>query len=204
VKRKAFSVLAALAVAGLVAVTTSTSASAQSPTLVTHSVVGHSVLRSLGQRATFALASCTSASPSTVPCTVWTTEPPNDVVRVWCLAPTPPGGVDLTVAYVADGAKAAIPNTQLVAHCKSPKTTNIKVPGAKNFQALTNAPPFTVTSCSTDVVGATCTYAGQSITKVCTLATSVNTLPVKVDAIVTLAGPAPINGQTLDLPFQCS
>jgi hypothetical protein len=203
VKQKVFSVLAALAMTGLVAVVTSPNAVAQSPTLVTHSVVGHSVIRTLGQRATFALASCTSASPTTVPCTVSSTVPPNDSVRIWCLAPTPASGVVLTVTYVPNGPRNPLPSTPLTVHCKAPSTTKVFVGRAKNEVAVVNSTPYTITQCTTDVAGAACEIAGESITKACTLATSVNTLPIKVDAMVTLSGPAPINGQKLDLPFEC-
>jgi len=169
-----------------------------------HSAVGHTFVRSLGPGKTFGLASCTSAAPATAPCAISDGRPPEDSVRIWCLAPTAPGGVHETVSYLADSPKAAIAPTTLTVFCRGPRAAHVVTPGYKTSTALiANAPSYTVGSCSTDVFGTDCTYAGESITKVCSLAASANSLPVMVTATVTLEGSAAINGKTIEVPFEC-
>ncbi len=125
-------------------------------------------------------------------------------MRVWCLAPTSPSGVHETVAYMADSPKAAIAPTVLTVFCKGPRATHVVTPGERTSTALiANAPTYAVTHCSTDVFGTDCTYSGESITKVCSLAASANTLPVMVTATVTLAGSPVISGKTIQVPFEC-
>ncbi len=125
-------------------------------------------------------------------------------MRVWCLAPTAPGGVQETVSYVADSPKSAIPPTTLTVFCKAPRAAHVGTPGQLTSTALiANAPTYAVTGCTTDVFGTDCTYSGESITKVCKLEASANTLPAMVTATVKLAGSPAITGKTIEIPFEC-
>jgi len=204
VRRRSLYMLAALAVTGLAWVVTSPMASARTVSTTIHSAVGHSFVRGLGPGKTFGLASCTSAAPASAPCEISDGRPPEDSVRIWCLAPTAPGGAHETVSYLADSPKAAIAPTVLTVFCKGPRAAHVVTPGYKTSTALiANAPSYTVAGCTTDVFGTDCTYAGESITKVCSLAASANTLPVMVTATVTLQGPSVISGKTVEVPFEC-
>jgi hypothetical protein len=204
VKRYSFGMLAAVAITGLSLVATGPMAYAKGPSTTINSVVGHSVIRGLGVGATFAAASCTSADAAVAPCAIWNNQPPKDSVRVWCLGPTATAGVTETVAYVADSPRVAIPPTTLTVHCKAARVPQVPTPGYKVGTPLSaNAPAFTVRSCTTDILGTACTYAGETITKACTLTASVNTLPVMVTASVTLNGPPAIDGKTINVSFEC-
>ena len=204
VRRRSLHMLAAVAVTGLAWVVTSPIASAQTVSTNIHTAVGHTVIKGLGSGKTFGLASCTSSAPTIAPCAISDARPPLDSVRVWCLAPTAPGGVHETVTYTADSPKAAIPATTLTTFCRGPRAAHIVTPGQVTSTALiANAPTYAVTSCSTDVFGTACTYSGESITKVCSLAASVNALPVMVTATVTLAGSPVITGKQIHIPFEC-
>ena len=203
-RQRSLSILAALAVTSLAWVVTSPVASAGTVGTKIHSAVGHTVIRGLGPGKTFGIASCTSAAPTTAPCAISDSRPPEDSVRLWCLAPTAPGGVQETVTYLADSPKAAIAPTTLTVFCKGPRPAHVVTPGYKTSTALiANAPSYTVTGCSTDVFGTDCTYAGESITKVCSLAVSANTLPIMATATVTLEGSPAISGKTIEVPFEC-
>jgi hypothetical protein len=57
--------------------------------------------------------------------------------------------------------------------------------------------------CTTNILGTACTFAGETITKACTLAATVNVLPVMVTATVTLGGSPAINGKTIVESFEC-
>jgi len=189
---------------GLSWVATSPVASAKGASTTIHSTVGHTVIRGVGSKATFAVASCTSSSPSAVPCMVWSSAPPHDSVRLWCLAPTAAAGVTVTVAYVPNSPQAAEPSTTLTVHCRAPRVTNVPTPGYKVATVLNaGAPQYSVRSCSTNTLGTACTFTGESITKACTLAASLNALPVMVTATVTLNGAPVINGRTLTFNFKC-
>jgi hypothetical protein len=202
-KRHSLSMLAAVAIAGIALVATSPAAFGR-PTITLNSAVGHSILRGLGAKATFAVGSCTSANPASVPCAVWSATPPLDSVRMWCLAPTPAGGVMVTVAYLPNAPRVAIPSTTLTVHCKAGRVTNVPTPGNKPTTPLiTSAVPYTVHSCSTNVVGTDCYPAGESISRTCSLTATVNTLPVMVTATVTLQGVPAITGKTMKLFFRC-
>ena len=108
------------------------------------------------------------------------------------------------MTYLADSPKAAIAPTTLTVFCKGPRAAHVVTPGYKTSTALiANAPSYTVAACHTDVFGTDCTYAGESITRVCSLAASANALPVMVTATVTLRGSAVISGKTIEIPFQC-
>lgn len=203
-RQRSLCVLGAVAVAGLALMVTTPSAFARTPTSPSiHSTIGHSATRVLGNGKTFSLASCVSSSPSSVPCEI-SQSPVQHFIRVWCLTGTAPAGVGVTVSYLANTPRTAIPPTTVTVHCKVPPVGGISTPGSKTTTALSaSAPKFTVVGCSTDVVGTACTYAGETITKVCTLAAYSNTLPVTVTATVKLAGSAVITGRTIQVPFEC-
>jgi hypothetical protein len=204
VKRYSLGMLAAVAITGLSLVATSPGAFAKGPSTTINSVVGRTVIRGLGAGATFAEGSCTSSDAAVAPCQIWNNLPPKDSVRVWCLAPTALAGVTETITYVADSPRVAIPNTTLTVHCKAARVPQVPTPGVKTGTPLAaNAPNFTVRSCTTDILGTACTFAGETINKTCTLTASLNTLPVEVTATVTLNGPAAINGKTIDVSFEC-
>ncbi len=203
-KRHSLSILAVLAVTGLAVVVTSPTAFGRAPSTTINSKVGNSVIRGLGSKAVFAVGSCTSAAPASVACAVWDAAPPQDSVRVWCLSPTAPAGVTVTVAYVPDTPRPAIPSTVLTVHCKAGSEPNVATPGFKTSTPLNaNAPPFTVTGCAVNVMGTVCTFSGETITKVCDLTATLNTLPVRVTAVVTLAGSPAIAGKTVDVYYWC-
>jgi hypothetical protein len=200
-KRHPFSIFVILAVLGLGWVIGSPVASAQPRTII-DATVGHVITRGLGNGKNFSLATCTSSAPSTVGCDIWTNKPPRDAVRLWCLTPTS-SGVTVTVTYNANVPRAAIPPTVLTVTCRSAKVPNVATPGTELTNVLSKA-PYSVTGCTTNVFGTTCTYTGGTITKVCSLAATANTLPITVTATVTLAGPTAINGKTIDVYFTCT
>jgi hypothetical protein len=203
-KRHSLSILAVVATLGFAWVVTSPTAFGRSPSTTINSKVGNSVIRGLGSKAPFAVASCTSAAPTSVACAVWNAAPPQDSVRVWCLTPTALSGVSVTVAYVAEAPRSAVPPTTLTVHCKAASVPNVPTPGWKTGTPLNaNAPPFTVTGCSVNVLGTDCTFAGETITKVCALTATLNTLPVMVTATVTLAGSPAIAGKTVHVYYVC-
>lgn len=202
-KRFRISVLAVVAISGLALVVTATAASAQGTTV--NSVVGRSPKVKLGAKGTFAPASCTSASPSVVACgTVGNVaaRTPQDAVQLWCLAPTPPDGTTVTVDYQANGPESPIPATTLTVNCIEPPVKEITAPGSLSTRPLSGN--FGVTSCSTDVLGTSCQFAGKNMQEVCSLAVTAYALPITVSATVTLEGPAPINGKTVTDYFVCA
>ena len=190
-----------LALAGFASVAASEPAVAGGVRTTVNSVVGHSKKVVLGVGPTFGVASCASASPSVVGCGTLPARHPVDVVQLWCLAPTSPSGVAVTVDFVANGLNAALPPATLTVNCAAAPVPTLLVPGIKVSQPLTGA--SAVTSCTTNVVGATCTYSGKTITRICTVAVTLNTLPITVTATVTVDGPAAINGQTLVYYYRC-
>ena len=202
VKRHIAIGLLAVVAVGLSWVAVSPSASAKGASTTIHSMVGKTVIRGVGSNATFAVASCTSSAPIAVPCTVWSTAPPHDSVRLWCLAP---GSATLTVAYKPNPPQPAEPSTTLSVTCKGARTSNVSTPGYKVANILnSSAPKYSVRSCSTNVLGTACSFNGEAITKACTLAASLNTLPVTVTATVTLNGDPVIQGKQIVEHFNCN
>ena len=200
-RRISIGLLAVVAV-GLSWVAVSPNASAHGATTTIHATVGKTVIRGVGNNATFAVASCTSSSSSAVPCTVWSTAPPHDSVRVWCLAP---GTATLTVTYKPNPPQPPEPSTTLNVTCRSARTLNVSTPGYKVSNVLnSSAPKYSVQNCSTNVLGTACTFNGEAVTKACTLAASLNALPVTVTATVTLNGDPVIQGKQIVQHFKCN
>ena len=197
-------ILAAVAIVG-VAWLAVPAASAHSAGPKISTKVGHSVIRGVGPGGTFAIASCDSSAPSTVGCDIWKTSAitPRNSVRVWCLAPTSSSGIPLTVSYKSDDPSGAISPTTLTVKCKAPGVTKIPTPNYQVIDPLVGKAPFSVTGCSTDTIGTTCSHNGTSIKEVCEIDAFANTLPVTVDATVSLGGADAINGKTITFPFEC-
>ena len=177
-------------------------ASAQTVGTTVNLTVGQSTRVALGKGVEFDVATCTSASPNTVACDTIPGAHAKPAVQFWCLGPTGVGGVTATVAYVPDGANAALPSTALTVNCSPAAVRTVHVGHFNISSALHHI--TAVTGCTSDVVGAACTYSGTMITKACTLAVTANTLPVLVTATVTVAGDPAINGKTVDVYFTCA
>lgn len=202
-KRRSLAILAAAAIAALGFVGTNSAAFAVTTTV--NGVVGHSQRVVLGGGTNpqpFLVATCTSASPNVVACGTLTGVHPVDKVRVWCLAPTAVGGVAVTVDYVPNAPNAAIAPTVLTVNCTAGGVPTLRTPNSRTSSPVTQA--TSVTGCTTNVMGTSCTMAGHTIARVCEVqAAMLNTLPVLVTAQVTVAGPPAINGKTVNVYFIC-
>lgn len=196
------SVLAVLAMSSIALIITSQPALGATTTV--NSVVGLAPKMKLGAGPTFNPATCTSAAPSTVACQPISgpnARRPQDALQLWCLAPTPPTGVTVTVTYQANGANAPIPSNSLTVNCIEPPVKLITTPGSLSATPMRGV---RVAGCTTNVLGADCTYAGRKIVTACSLAVTAYSLPITVTATVTLEGPAPINGQTVSVYWDCA
>jgi len=191
----------AVAVAGLAWAGASQIASAQIVGTTVNLGVGHSTKVQLGSGASFAVASCTSAAPSTVACGLEANKHGADDVQIWCLGPTGVGGDSATVAYLANGINLPFPSTTLTVNCAAAPVPNIRVGSSRVSQGLQRATG--VTACTTNVAGAPCTFSGNRITRACQPQVALNTLPILVTATVTLSGASVINGKTVDVYFTC-
>lgn len=204
-KRNSLIASMALVIAAFAFVATVPAASAlTTPANTTiNSVVGHTLRVRLGRGAPYAVADCSSASATVVACG---TDSPADLVQVWCLAPTALGGAAVTINYLPFGSEAPIPSTILTVNCAAASVRTIDVLTAKTSRVITGPEngTYVVASCTTDTVGASCTYSGESITESCTLAVTANVLPVTVAATVTVDGASPIEGQEITDYFTCA
>lgn len=205
-KRFSLAIMMVVTITGLAWVVAVPSASARTrgtPTM--NSQVGVSTTKVLGPGKVFALKACTSASSATVSCEVWNPAPPNGTIRILCAAATNGTPVALTVTFVADGAHPALSPENINVNCRGVRTSSMRAPSDVAGPVLKGSPPpYTVTGCTTNLMGAQCIYAGESLIRACTLAATLNTLPATSEAIVTLASVDPtINGVHIDLPFRC-
>ena len=203
-KRFGLSILATIAMAGLLGVA-GQAAGASPSTKVGPSItstVGRYLIRGVGKGPNFSLASC--SSDATVACQVNTGLKPRNAAQLWCLSPTTNASV--TATYNPKGNRASIAPSTLTVKCKDPHVITMTTPNAVSFPAITGngTPSFQVTACSTSLTGTSCTYSGETVTISCQLNVYVYTLPANGTATVTLGdGPSVIDGQTITYPFQC-
>ena len=191
----------ALATGGIALAAASGASAVTVPTTTTvNMVVGHTTNVRVGVNQSYNVATCTSAQPATVACQVLS--PPAQKVAVWCLEATAPAGTVLTVTYIPVGSNAALPPTTVTVHCAAAPVPSIHVLSSKTKKPLKGI--GSVVGCTTNTFGAACTFAGTTITEACQLAVTGNTLPVLVDATVTVDGVPAINGKTTDVFFKCT
>ena len=204
-KRHRLALVAIVAVAGLGLAVTNGQSAFGSPTRLTQNAkVGQTLLRGLGNGPNFAVKTCTSASPTIVPCQI-DPQSGHNAVRLWCFAPTL-SNVAITITYFPNGTRHPTAPTTLSVHCKQPRTVSVKTPSSKPLFPMTpTGPAYSVTNCTTNVIGTQCDWptGGEQIVQECQLSATLNTLPVLVTATVTLAGPAEINGLTMKYYFEC-
>lgn len=167
------------------------------------STVGHYLIRGVGRGPTFDLKAC--STDSVVACQVNGNLKPRNATQLWCLGPTAPTDA-VSVTYLPKGTRAPIQPTTLTVRCKAPHLIKMTTPNDVSFLALSGVgtPSFTVTNCTTDLTGTSCTFSGETVTIACQLGVFANTLPATGTATVTLGnGPSVIDGKTIAYPFEC-
>ncbi len=136
---------------------------------------------------------CTSAAPAQVACMVLDS---TSLVELWCLNPTPPGGVALTVTP-----SETAPVAPINVNCAPMPPPAIRIPGSATITLYTGTADYDTESCSTNVAGTGCSTPDSSnqVTVECGLGAPVGLWT----ATVVGSDPTAMNGTSMSFNFSC-